>query len=106
MTQDRQKIMAAGFDGYQDKPIDVNEFVAAVRAMLDRSSPGGRPAKSRRAVSEPARILVVDDTPMNVKLLADVLVGNGYEVITAPSRREAPWSRCGPSSRTSCSSTW
>ena len=37
MTQDRQKIMAAGFDGYQSKPINVKDFVAAVRAMLDRT---------------------------------------------------------------------
>ena len=37
MTQDRQKIMAAGFDGYQSKPINVKEFLAAVRGMLDRT---------------------------------------------------------------------
>ena len=37
MTQDRQKIMAAGFDGYQTKPIKVKEFIEAVRAMLDRT---------------------------------------------------------------------
>ena len=36
MTHDRQKIMAAGFDGYQSKPINVKEFVAAVCEMLDR----------------------------------------------------------------------
>ncbi len=36
MTHDRQKIMAAGFDGYQSKPIRVKEFLQAVRAMLDR----------------------------------------------------------------------
>ena len=41
MTQDRQKIMAAGFDAYQAKPIDVTQFVAAVRAMLDRRGPEG-----------------------------------------------------------------
>jgi len=41
MSQDRQKIMAAGFDGYQAKPIDVTQFVAAVRAMLDRRGPEG-----------------------------------------------------------------
>jgi CheY-like chemotaxis protein len=35
MTQDRQKIMAAGFNGYQSKPINVKDFLAAVRAMLD-----------------------------------------------------------------------
>ena len=37
-------------------------------------------------MSQPAaRILVVDDTPMNVKLLEGVLAGHGYTVITAPS---------------------
>jgi two-component system cell cycle response regulator DivK len=41
MTQDRQKIMAAGFDAYQAKPIDVNQFVAAVREMLGRPAKGG-----------------------------------------------------------------
>ncbi|HYB40544.1 MAG TPA: response regulator [Candidatus Methylomirabilis sp.] len=43
MTQDRQKIMAAGFDGYQSKPISVKEFVGAVREMLDRPVAGPRP---------------------------------------------------------------
>jgi len=37
MTHDRQKIMASGFDGYQSKPINVKEFLAAVREMLDRT---------------------------------------------------------------------
>jgi two-component system cell cycle response regulator DivK len=44
MTQDRQKIMAAGFDGYQSKPINVKEFVAAVRQTLDRGAGAGGPA--------------------------------------------------------------
>jgi two-component system, cell cycle response regulator DivK len=36
MTQDRKKIMAAGFDGYQTKPIRVREFMDVVRETLDR----------------------------------------------------------------------
>jgi two-component system cell cycle response regulator DivK len=40
MSQDRQRILAAGFDGYQAKPIDVTQFVAAVREMLDRPPRG------------------------------------------------------------------
>ena len=36
MTHDRKKIMAAGFDGYQSKPIKVKEFMDAVREMLDQ----------------------------------------------------------------------
>jgi CheY-like chemotaxis protein len=34
MTHDRQKIMASGFDAYQSKPINVREFVDAVRGVL------------------------------------------------------------------------
>jgi two-component system, cell cycle response regulator DivK len=36
MTHDRKKIMAAGFDGYQTKPIRVREFMDVVRETLDR----------------------------------------------------------------------
>ena len=41
MTHDRQKILAAGFDGYQSKPISVRPFLAAVREALDRAAGGG-----------------------------------------------------------------
>jgi two-component system, cell cycle response regulator DivK len=36
MDRDRQQIMAAGFDGYQSKPLNVKEFIAAVEAILAR----------------------------------------------------------------------
>ena len=36
MTEHRQKIMDAGFDAFQSKPINVKEFVAAVEQLLDR----------------------------------------------------------------------
>jgi len=38
MTHDRQKVMAAGFDGYQAKPINVKEFLETVQQILDRHS--------------------------------------------------------------------
>ena len=34
-------------------------------------------------MTAPAKILVVDDTPQNVKLLADLLLAKGYAVVTA-----------------------
>lgn len=40
-------------------------------------------------MNSPAKILVVDDTPRNVKLLADLLAVKGYSVATAGSGREA-----------------
>ena len=39
-------------------------------------------------MSDPSRILVVDDTPMNVKLLHDLLEVRGYAVETAGSGEE------------------
>ena len=40
-------------------------------------------------MSSPARILVVDDTPANVKLLVDVLGAKGYEVSAATNGADA-----------------
>ena len=40
-------------------------------------------------MNSPAKILVVDDTPRNVKLLADLLAAKGYNVSTAASGGEA-----------------
>ena len=40
-------------------------------------------------MNDPARVLVVDDTVSNVKLLADVLTARGYAVVTAASGAEA-----------------
>jgi two-component system cell cycle response regulator DivK len=36
MSEDRRKIMAAGFDASQGKPIKVHDFVAAVEDLLER----------------------------------------------------------------------
>jgi adenylate cyclase len=40
-------------------------------------------------VKTAAKLLVVDDTPKNVKLLADILTARGYNVVTAVSGAEA-----------------
>jgi DNA-binding response OmpR family regulator len=36
-----------------------------------------------------AKVLVVDDTPLNVKMLADILIFNGHEVVTASGGQQA-----------------
>jgi two-component system, cell cycle response regulator DivK len=38
MAQERQKVMAAGFDGFQGKPIGVRELLETVRQVLDKSA--------------------------------------------------------------------
>ena len=37
MVDERQKVMAAGFDGFQDKPISVKELLQRIRRILDGS---------------------------------------------------------------------
>ncbi len=37
MMQDRQKIVSAGFDGFQGKPISVKELLEAVRRFVERA---------------------------------------------------------------------
>ena len=36
MSGDRQRVLAAGFDGFQSKPIKIKDFVAAVEQLLER----------------------------------------------------------------------
>jgi two-component system, cell cycle response regulator DivK len=36
LDRDRQKIMAAGFDGYQAKPLNIRAFMAAIEAVFGR----------------------------------------------------------------------
>jgi two-component system cell cycle response regulator DivK len=38
MAQERQKVMAAGFDGFQGKPISVRELLETVCSILDKSA--------------------------------------------------------------------
>ena len=37
MAQDRERVMAAGFDGFQGKPISVRELLATVRGILEKA---------------------------------------------------------------------
>ena len=55
-------------------------------------------------MSGQGRILVVDDIPQNVKLLADLLTIKGYEVV-APATAKKDSRASSPRNRTSCSST-
>jgi two-component system, cell cycle response regulator DivK len=44
MTHSQAKILAAGFDGYQTKPISVKEFLRVVREVLDRPRADAMPS--------------------------------------------------------------
>jgi CheY-like chemotaxis protein len=36
MASDRQRVLDAGFDAFQSKPIRIKDFLAAVKRLLER----------------------------------------------------------------------
>ena len=66
MKDDRERLLAAGFDGYLEKPIGVRALPEQVRACSRRAARGD-------GVTGVGTILVVDDLPQNIRLLDAVL---------------------------------
>ena len=52
MQGDRERLLAAGFDGYVSKPVDVVELLDTVRRHCDTADRGGRTTPGLRAASE------------------------------------------------------
>jgi two-component system cell cycle response regulator len=92
MVGDRDRVLAAGFDGYIAKPITPQTFVPEVEAFLGRRSPVSVPPAVLPAPehTEPkqASILVVDNSTTNISLAQNLLEPLGYTVITASSVQE------------------
>jgi two-component system, cell cycle response regulator len=93
MVGDREKVLAAGFDGYVSKPIDPETFVREVEEFLPPEKRSSRQPEAHAVVaatpqpghSANALILVVDDSPVNLTLIKSTLEPSGYRVITAES---------------------
>ena len=79
MKGDREKALEAGFDEYVTKPIDTRKFIALIQKVL--------PPEITQ-LKKPV-ILCVDDEPANLKLLENILVPRGYEVVSANNGEDA-----------------
>ena len=88
MVGDREKGLAAGFDGYISKPIDPQVFVGQVDTFLHAEQRGRTPNRQNSDVaaeptnqpSNKAKVIVVDDSPTNRELIYQTLTPSGYEV--------------------------
>jgi two-component system cell cycle response regulator len=92
MVGDRDKLLAAGFDGYISKPIDPEKFVSDVEKFLHSSPTTPKniepESSSRRANPNGVSILVVDNSPVNLSLAQSTLEPFGYQVVIAHSVSE------------------
>ena len=88
MQGDEEKAIAAGCDGYLSKPIDLQHFLETIgRFLSDREARSpDRPGNNKVHKN---KILIVDDDPLNIKLLAAKLPDEKYKTIEACNGAEA-----------------
>ena len=91
MEGDREKALAAGCRDYISKPINTRSFLDSLGTLLvpeekEAAPQAGPPKTIQRPYS---RILVVDDDPMNVKLVMAILKKGGYDSLAAYDGAEA-----------------
>ncbi|UCF90319.1 MAG: response regulator [Desulfobacterales bacterium] len=85
MQGDEDKAREAGCDGYIAKPIDTRNFLKKVDSFLAPRA-NTRPFKQ---ANHKNRILIVDDEPLNVKLLEAKLTADKYEFSRAFNGEQA-----------------
>ncbi len=95
MRGDAKRLEAMGFSAYLTKPVRTRELADVLQVVLGRSEPStAQPIVTRHSVGESgvpqsARILVVEDHPVNQKLALALLRKQGYAPVVANDGSEA-----------------
>src|SRR6185503_6771155 len=95
MVGDRERLLAAGFDGYISKPLDPQTFVPQIAAFIKSPLPTPKhldmsvAAQAAPASPVRARALVLDDSPANRELFTSLLEPHGIAVTPVARIEEA-----------------
>jgi two-component system, cell cycle response regulator len=88
MPGDEQKAREASCSGYITKPIDTRKFIETIQCFLPPAGPSTEKG-SRKEHSGRPRLLIVDDEPLNIKLLKARLPAEKYETLSASNGQQA-----------------
>lgn len=95
MVGDRDRVLAAGFDGYLTKPIDPEMFTRQIESYLPAGPrrvpprPSAAPGSPPHRTAKDATILAVDNLPVQLELAQCILGPFGYQVVTAGNMSDA-----------------
>ena len=68
--------MVAGIEGHLTKPIEADQLLAVLSNIRDRSRDGS------------LKVLIIDDDPLIVEMLSEIITSYGYNAITAHGGKE------------------
>jgi len=93
MRGDAERIRRAGFDAYLTKPVKAAHIYRCVAALRARGAGAAKPIITRHTLEEAMRpsggILLVEDNPINQKVVIQMLKKQGYDAQVVANGQEA-----------------